>query len=107
MFRRNFPHVDLVWLFVLLSGLLLSVGCSTRQVITPDRPRTASSSAVNINSASTTELEKLPSVGPSLAQKIVEHRTLYGPFRKPEHLLVIEGVSDRRFQEIKHLVTVD
>src|SRR5687767_12935345 len=107
MFRRNFPHVDFVWLLVFLSPLLLAGGCSAKQVITPDGARIASSSAVNINSAGTAELEKLPSVGPSLAVKIVEHRTRYGPFRKPEHLLVIEGVSDRRFQEIKHLVTVD
>jgi competence protein ComEA len=52
-------------------------------------------------------LEALPNVGPNLAKKIVEHRERFGRFRKPEHLLMIEGVSDKRFREIRHLVKVE
>lgn len=62
---------------------------------------------VNINKANISELEKLPGIGPTRAAKIVEHRERYGPFRKCEHLIVIDGISHQRFREIEHLITVD
>ena len=62
---------------------------------------------VSINRASREELERLPGVGPVLAARIVEHRERHGPFRKVEHLLVVRGVSDRRFREIRPLVTAE
>ena len=66
----------------------------------------ASQPAVNINTADAAELSRLPHIGPALAEKIIEHRKRYGPFRRVEHLLIIEGVSDRRFREIRHLIKI-
>ena len=63
--------------------------------------------AVNINIASTSELEKLPFLGFSTAQKIVEHREKYGKFRKPEHILLVQGVSDKKFRQIKSLIKAE
>lgn len=62
---------------------------------------------VNINLASTEELERLPGVGSVLAARIVAHRERHGPFRRAEHLLVVRGVSERRFRELQHLVTAE
>jgi competence ComEA-like helix-hairpin-helix protein len=62
---------------------------------------------VSINRASREELERLPGVGPVLAARIVEHRERNGPFRKAEHLLVVRGMSERRFREIRALVTAE
>ena len=62
---------------------------------------------VSINRASREELEKLPGVGPTLAARIVEHRERHGPFRRVEHLLIVRGISERRFREIRTLITAE
>jgi len=61
---------------------------------------------ININTASANELEALPGIGKGLAQRIIEHREKYGPFRKPEHLIIVRGISDKRFQALRDLITV-
>jgi len=64
------------------------------------------STRININTASANELERLPGIGKGLAQRIIEHREKYGPFRKPEHLIIVRGISDKRFQTLRDLITV-
>ena len=63
--------------------------------------------AVNINTASAEELEKLPHIGEKTAQNIIEFREKYGKFRKPEHLLLVPRISDMRFREIKNLIKTE
>ncbi len=67
----------------------------------------ASADAVNINTASAEELQKIPHIGEKIAGQIIEHRERYGPFRKPEDLILIQGISDLRFRKIRSLVRVD
>ena len=62
---------------------------------------------ININTASVEELEKLPGIGKALAARIVEHRENYGPFRKPEHLMVVPGISDRKFRTMRDLIVAE
>jgi competence protein ComEA len=62
---------------------------------------------ININTASSRELEKLPGIGKGLAERIIEHREKYGPFRRAEHLIVVRGISDRRFRALRDLITVE
>lgn len=63
--------------------------------------------AININTASTGELEKLPHIGRKTAEAIVRFRTENGPFRRPEHLLLIRGVSEKRFLEIRQFLRTE
>lgn len=65
------------------------------------------SGAVNINTASVSGLENLPYVGPSMAMKIVEHREKNGAFRRAEHLMLIDGISETRFRQIRPLIRVE
>ena len=62
---------------------------------------------ININTASARELEKLPGIGRGFAQQIVEHREKYGPFRRSEHLIMLRGLSDKRFRALRDLITVE
>ncbi len=64
-------------------------------LITSENDSAASASRININTASVKELEKLPGIGKGLAERIVEHREKNGPFRRPEHLIMVRGISDR------------
>ncbi len=66
-----------------------------------------SESAININTASAAELEKLPRIGTKTAQAIVEHREKFGKFRKPEYVMLIQGISDKRFREVQSLIKVE
>jgi len=61
---------------------------------------------VNINTASAEELTTLPGIGPSYAQRIVEHREKNGPFKKPEDLLSVRGIGDKTFERIRDRITV-
>lgn len=63
--------------------------------------------SVNINTATVEELEKLPNIGAKLAQQIVEHREKYGRFRRAEHLILVQGISDKRFRQMQDLVKVE
>jgi competence protein ComEA len=63
--------------------------------------------AINLNTASAAELEKLPGVGPVLAERIVTYRNENGRFRRAEHLMMVRGVSDRKFRELRSLVRVE
>lgn len=59
---------------------------------------------VPINSASAPELERLPGIGPVLAQNIVEHRERYGPFQRAEDLLEVEGIGPAKLESIRDLI---
>lgn len=61
----------------------------------------------NLNTATRGELEKLPGIGASLAARIVEHRARYGYFRRPEHLMLVRGISARRFRLLRAHITVE
>lgn len=65
------------------------------------------SSCVNLNTAPTAELESLPAIGPALAGKIVEHREMYGPFKRPEEVIIIDGFSEQRYRQLSGLVCVN
>jgi competence ComEA-like helix-hairpin-helix protein len=67
----------------------------------------ANSQRVNINTASAKELEDLPGIGEGLAERIIQHREKYGPFRRAEDLIIVRGISDRRFRELRDLITVE
>jgi competence ComEA-like helix-hairpin-helix protein len=65
------------------------------------------SARININTASADELETLPGIGKALAERVIEQREKYGPFRRPEHLIIVRGISDKRFRALQDLITVD
>lgn len=68
-----------------------------------DKPTVA---LIEINSASVTELERLPGVGSGLAARIVAHRAQFGPFRRVEHLMMVRGISEKKFQVLQRYIEV-
>lgn len=86
-----------------------SSGCEPSMLkdSSPSRNSAIQSGAININSASADELETLPNIGETLAQRIVEFRAKHGRFRKPEHLMLVPGISEKRFREIRSLIRTE
>ena len=70
-------------------------------------PPARQATLININTASREELERLPGIGEGLAARIVEHRERHGAFRRAEHLIIVRGISERRFASLRALITAD
>lgn len=62
---------------------------------------------VNINTATQSELENLPGIGPSIASKIIEYREKNGKFKKIEDLQNIKGIGDAKLGNIKEYIVVN
>lgn len=67
---------------------------------------TAPTGLVDLNTASTEQLDALPGVGPVLAQRIVDWRTQHGRFDSVDQLNDVSGIGDSKFADLKPLVTV-
>lgn len=63
--------------------------------------------AVNINTATATELEALNGIGPGKAKDIIEYRTKNGPFKTVEDLMKVPGIKEATFAKVKADVTVN
>lgn len=64
-----------------------------------------SSDKVNINSASKDELETLNGIGPVIAQRIIEHRSI-SRFESIEDIMSVKGIGNAIFEKIKDKITV-
>lgn len=67
---------------------------------------TASGAKINLNTATQTELESLPRVGPALARRIIDWRTQNGRFASVQDLANVSGIGEKTFAQLKGLVTV-
>ena len=63
--------------------------------------------AIDINRAGVDEIEKLPGIGRKTAGEIVEFRQKHGRFRRAEHLMLVNGISDKRFRKIRSMVKAE
>jgi competence protein ComEA len=66
----------------------------------------SSGKLVNINTAGQSELESLPGIGPSLAKKIMDFRQKNGGFKNVSDLVAVPGIGQKKFEQLKNLVTV-
>ena len=80
---------------------------SSKVQLNLEAPKAKRGSLISINTATPQELEKLPGVGKVIAERIVAHRQQYGPFRRAEHLMMVRGISDRKFRAIREMIVVD
>jgi comEA protein len=62
------------------------------------------SGVVNINTASSEELELLPRVGPALAGRIIEFREANGPFQTVDEILAVKGIGETSFEKLEPFI---
>lgn len=70
---------------------------------TPDAPRLLVR-RVNINTATSAELELLPGVGPAMAARIIEHRRTKGPFRGRADFDSVRGIGEKTLERLLPLI---
>jgi len=83
-----------------ISGAIPVVGTPVPEVAT------STTELVNLNTASSAELETLPGIGPTTAQKIIEYREQNGPFVNTEDIINVSGIGPGTYERIKGLITV-
>ena len=60
----------------------------------------------DLNTASASDLDALPGIGPVLAQRIVDHRTQHGPFRSVDQLREVSGIGEAKYATLRDRVAV-
>jgi len=61
---------------------------------------------VDVNAASTFELQRLPGIGPALAERIVAHRTEHGPFDTIDGLQAVSGIGPQTVEGLRDAATI-
>jgi competence protein ComEA len=69
-------------------------------------PNITTSPLINLNSATSDQLDTLPGVGPSTAKAIISYRNRKGPFVKVEDLLNVPGIGPSKVAALREQVTV-
>jgi competence protein ComEA len=62
---------------------------------------------LDLNSATREQLEALPGIGPSTADRILAYRQEHGRFLQVEDLLNVQGIGPGRFQNLRERVVVE
>lgn len=61
---------------------------------------------ININTATESQLDTLPGVGPSTAMKIIEYRNTNGKFKKIEDIKEVKGIGEAKYEDLKKYITI-
>lgn len=61
---------------------------------------------VNINTATQSELDTLPGIGETLAKRILDYRSTNGPFKSIEDIRNVNGIGQKKYDDMKDLITV-
>ena len=81
-------------------------GVSSKAARRSSKAKPPVTGTININTASATELQALPGIGATTADRIVEYRQKNGPFKKIEDLMNVRGVGEKAFLKLKPNLTV-
>ncbi len=97
----RFKRTLSAWAIIL--GLVLALAPSAALA---QKSKSTLTEKVNINTATSEQLQTLPGVGPSLAKAIIDHRTKNGKFNKVEELLNVKGIGEKKYQKMKDRLVV-
>ena len=70
-------------------------------------PTQVAGGKVNLNTAGSAELDTLPGIGPTMAERILQYRQTNGSFVTVEDLKNVSGIGEKKFADLKDLVTIN
>ncbi|MDA7026872.1 helix-hairpin-helix domain-containing protein [Bacillus sp. CLL-7-23] len=100
---------------VLQDGMVVYIPSKGEKAVQAQTEATASvkeseeeqTEVVNINNASSKELQSIPGVGPSKADAIVAYREENGSFQKIEDITNVTGIGEKSFEKMKSSLSVN
>jgi competence protein ComEA len=99
MIRRLLTVIALA---ALVAAHPLAQSAPTKPVASVNKP----AAAVNLNTATETDLQGLPGIGAKVAARIVDYRQKKGPFKKIEELMNVQGIGEKSFLKLRSQITV-
>src|SRR5260370_21541155 len=84
---------------ILFLGLIIPSSVDAGKKKPPGKP-------VNINTATSQELQQVPGIGPATAEKILQMRKSYGAFKSVDDLLAIRRLGPKRLEKMRKYLTV-
>jgi len=94
--RFSLFRFSLLFLFLSLICSPVSLGGKKKPPLKP----------VNINAATSEELQQVPGIGPATAEKILQMRKSYGAFKSVDDLLAIRGLGPKRLEKMRKYLMV-
>jgi competence protein ComEA len=85
-------------------ALVVALGLSSAGVVGAD---SATHGVVNVNTASSEQLQLLPKIGPALAERIIAFRETNGPFKKVDELVAVRGIGEKSLAVLRPYVVTD
>ncbi|MDR1740927.1 MAG: ComEA family DNA-binding protein [Synergistaceae bacterium] len=70
------------------------------------KPEPEKTGLIDVNTASAEALVSVNGIGPSLAGRIIEYRTLHGPFNSVDELRKVKGIGAKTLEAIRGRLTV-
>ena len=86
------------WLVALILGIAFAGSAAAAQELAPE--------PVDLNTATSEQLQSVPGIGPATAGRILEWRKTHGPFERVEDLLNIRGIGPTTLEKLRPYVTV-
>jgi len=84
---------------------ILSLFCST--LLLGTTMSFAGQMPINLNSATSAQLETLPGIGPELAERIMEYKKENGDFKNVQDLSKVKGIGEKKLAMLKDSIIVE
>ncbi len=87
-------------------GIIMVHSADSVRSETSDEDETVPSGLININTATSEQLQELPGIGEATAEEIIAYREEHGPFKTKRELLKVKGIGEKTYDELKNMITV-
>ena len=99
------PVKDGLHVYIPVSPEKQAAAGNTTNTVNTAKPGNAGDK-INLNTADKAQLEKLPGIGPALAERILEYRQTNGSFQELEDIKKVSGIGEAKFKQIKDKLAI-